>query len=243
MTCELWRDQIDSYIDGELSLNHEASFANHLRNCPACNGLTAETIHLKRVVAKAGRRYQPTAEFREQIVRSIGGKASRTRVWLQLALVAAMMVVIVAGLLVMRRNSNDLDREIADVHLNAVASANPVDVVSSDMHTVKPWFQGRLPFSFNVPELAGSPFSLIGGRVVYVHGSPCALLLFQYRLHRISTLVGSPAALGRGNHERTLPTGFHVVRFEKDDLEVVTIGDASESVISDLAGRVRTAQQ
>ena len=58
--------------------------------------------------------------------------------------------------------------ELADLHVSALASATPVDVISTDRHTVKPWFQGRIPFSFNLPELQGSEFTLIGGRVTYL---------------------------------------------------------------------------
>src|SRR4051812_23931264 len=190
MTCEIWRDQIENYIDGELASSHDAEVAGHLRTCAACNAFAAESIHLKRAVAQAGRRYQPSAEFREQIVRSIGAKPSRARsLWLPLAFAAALVIAVASGLLLVRNHSFDPAREIADIHLNAIASANPVDVVSTDMHTVKPWFQGKVPFTFNVPELAGSSFTLLGGRVVYVHDTPCALLLFEYRLHRISTLI------------------------------------------------------
>jgi anti-sigma factor RsiW len=243
MTCELWRDQIDAYVDGELPLDHEAEVAGHLRNCAGCNALAAETIQTKRAIAQAGRRYQPSSEFRAQIVRSIGARESHARsFWLQLVLAAALIVIVAAGVLALRGRASDLNRELADIHLNTIASANPVDVVSSDMHTVKPWFQGKLPFTFNVPELANSPFTLLGGRVVYVHGTPCAQLLFQYRLHRITTLIGAADVLGSGNREANLANGFHLVRSEHRGYAFVTMGDAAMDVVSDLSGRVQAAQ-
>lgn len=243
MTCELWRDQIEAYIDSELASSHEAEVAGHLRGCAACNAYAAEAIHLKRAVAQAGCRYQPGADFRDQIVRSIGAKPSRRRAfWMQLALAAALAIAVITGVFAVRERPNDINREIADIHLNTIASANPVDVVSTDMHTVKPWFAGKVPFTFNVPELANTPFTLIGGRVVYVRGTPCAQLLFQYRLHRITTLIGPASVLGGGNGQQTLSNGFHMVRSEKSGYAFVTVGDPGMDTVNDLAQRVRAAQ-
>jgi len=243
MTCELWRDQIEAYIDGELAASHDAEVASHLRGCVECNAYAAETIHLKRAVAGAGRRYQPTAEFRQKIADSIGaGDGSRWQVpWFSVALAAALVVAIAAGLIVVRSRNADVTREIADIHLNTLSSPNPVDVVSTDMHTVKPWFQGRVPFTFNLPELGGSPFSLTGGRVVYVRGTPCALLLFQYKLHKISMLIGPESAVKTGNG-KNLPNGFHLVRFDRSGYAYVTMGDAGVETLSDLSQRMQAVQ-
>jgi anti-sigma factor RsiW len=122
------------------------------------------------------------------------------------------LLVIAVTLFGLRNSRADVGREIADVHLSTIASANPVDVVSSDMHTVKPWFQGKLPFTFNLPELSGSPFSLLGGRVVYVRATPMALLVFQYKLHEISMLIG-PEQILQGSGE--VGGGFHAVSWAK----------------------------
>jgi anti-sigma factor RsiW len=243
MTCELWRDQIEGYIDGELASSHDAEVSDHLRGCGECNAYAAEAIHLKRGIATAGRRYQPTAEFRQKIVDSLGaGEKSRWRLpWFSFATAATLLVVLAVGLLMWRSRNADITREIADIHLNTLASANPVDVISTDMHTVKPWFQGRVPFTFNLPELAGSPFTLTGGRVVYVRGTPCAQLLFQYRLHRISMLIGPENVLATAT-ERNLPNGFHLLHFEKSGYTYMTIGDAGVDTLSDLEQRMRAVQ-
>jgi anti-sigma factor RsiW len=243
MTCGLWRDQIGTYIDGELAPNDEAEVADHLRSCPDCNAFAAESIHLKRAVGQGGRRYQPSTEFRAQIAHSIGSESKPRRGFLmQLALVSALVIAVLAGVLALQGRGNDVNREIADIHLNATASANPVDVVSTDMHTVKPWFEGRVPFTFNLPDLANSPFTLLGGRVVYVRGTPCALLLFQYRLHRISTVIGPATVIGGARGQQTLAGGFHMIRSLKNGYAFVTVGDPGMDIVNDLAQRVRAAQ-
>src|SRR5208337_5238055 len=85
--------------------------------------------------------------------------------------------------------------ELVDLHVATLASANPVDVVSTDRHTVKPWFQGKLPFTFNLPELQNSPFKLIGGKVMYFDHQPGAQLLFEVRNHELSVFVLQEQAL------------------------------------------------
>ena len=85
--------------------------------------------------------------------------------------------------------------ELTDLHVITLASANPVDMVSSDRHNVKPWFAGKIPFSFDLPELQGSQFELVGGKVSYLEQSPGAQLLFRVRKHQISVFIYQARAL------------------------------------------------
>ena len=241
MTCEIWREQIEPYIDGELAPSHESEVGRHLRTCAECTAHAAEAIHLKRAVAHQGKRYQPSAEFRDQIARSIGARKASSFVSLRSFAFAALVLIAVAlGVLTYQRRDVSFDREIADIHLSTIASANPIDVVSTDQHTVKPWFQGKLPFSFNLPELANSPFTLAGGKLIYVRNKPTALLLFQYRLHKISVLIGSTSALGSGEETRTAD-GFHILRWTTGERSYVLVGDTSPDTLKDLAHRMKEA--
>ena len=79
--------------------------------------------------------------------------------------------------------------EIADLHVATLASSSPVDVISTDRHTVKPWFQGKIPFAFDLPELQNSEFSLLGGRMTYLDQTPGAHLIYDVRKHHISVFV------------------------------------------------------
>jgi anti-sigma factor RsiW len=243
MTCEIWRDQIEMYVDGELASAHETEVARHLRSCPECTSFAAGAIHLKRGISLAARRYKPSAEFREQIANSLRSRKrfQFNKGW-HLSFAALLLVALAVGTLTLSRRGTDVDRQIADIHLNTISSSNPVDVISTDQHTVKPWFQGKVPFTFNVPDLKNSPFTLVGGRVAYVNATPTALLLFQYKLHKISVLIGPQSSLGSSAESRQLPNGFHVVRAQKDGRTIVTIGDAELRIIEDLAKRVQAVE-
>jgi anti-sigma factor RsiW len=240
MTCELWREQIGGYVDGELAASHDDEVSKHLKQCGECTLYAANEIHLKRAVSHAGKRYQPSAELRANVLKSIGASKSSSRYnWFAFAAMAAVLVIVIS-LFALRASRADMGREIADVHLSTIASANPVDVVSTDMHTVKPWFQGKLPFTFNLPELGGSPFALVGGRVVYIRSTPMALLVFQYKLHKISMLIGPEKILGASDD---VGGGFHAVSWTKNGYRYVTVGDASIDALRDLSERMRTVAQ
>jgi anti-sigma factor RsiW len=109
-------------------------------------------------------------------------------------MIVAAAVILVVGTLTSahlgtRSGRDQVLSEIADLHVATVASSSPVDVISTDRHTVKPWFQGKLPFAFNLPELQNSDFSLLGGRMTYLDQTPGAHLIYDVRKHHISVFV------------------------------------------------------
>lgn len=178
MACEEWRKQLDLYLDGELPSSQSGALTAHVRECSACAGAMLERVQLKRSVQMAGKRFAPSAELRAKITKQISSssRAGSVRRW-GFVLVPAFAVLIVALLLgsyvtQQRTARRRVYSELADLHVATLASSTPVDVLSTDRHTVKPWFQGKIPFTFNLPELAGSNFTLIGGRVFYLEQTP-----------------------------------------------------------------------
>jgi anti-sigma factor RsiW len=153
-------------------------------------------------------------------------------------------VLLVAIAWMQHTSRADAFREVADLHVNALASSNPLDVVSTDRHTVKPWFQGRIPFSFNVPELAGSEFTLLGGRMVYLHQHPGAQLIVGMRQHKVSVLIfqeegwNDSLALAGGVANRS---AFNVTTWRSGGLRFFVIGDAEPAEIEKLAGLLKQA--
>jgi anti-sigma factor RsiW len=137
---------------------------------------------------------------------------------------------------------------LADLHVAALASATPVDVISSDRHTVKPWFQGKIPFSFNLPELQGSQFTLLGGRVTYFAQTPGAHLIYQLRKHEISVFIFQDRAFeSRGEEAADLPGGlahalsFNVENWSQNGLRYFVVGDVSADDIQALSKLLRDA--
>jgi len=134
--------------------------------------------------------------------------------------------------------------ELLDLHVATMASANPVDVISTDRHTVKPWFQGKIPFTFNLPELQNSPFKLVGGRVMYLKHYAGAQLLFELRNHRLSVFIIQdqpglvPLAMGVTT---TRQMAFNLETWSEGGLRYVVVGDAAPEDIHQLSELLRVA--
>jgi anti-sigma factor RsiW len=249
MTCE-WRDKIDLYVDGELPQLELAGMEAHLRTCPSCAADALGRTQLRHSIhAVAGNAFVPSAEFRARVSKAIGVSQKRALPWLpQLAFAAALIVIVALGIAVQQRHAQrqDVLAEIADVHVATLASANPVDVVSTDRHTVKPWFEGKLPFTFNLPELQDTDFRLIGGRMAYIDQNPGAELLFGIRKHQISAFIFQDregfASLGTGSGPAQR-LNFNFATWSDHSLRYVVVSDASRGDVQALSSLLRTAAQ
>ncbi len=218
-------EEIQRYADGELA--DAAAAEEHLRGCATCANAVVSEMQLKRAVREAARTMPPDALRARVRRRVVGGE----RQWAWVA--AAAMVALIVGGLVAAAAVGTLTsaRELADLHATILAGASPVDVVSTDRHTVKPWFEGRLPFSFNIPELAGTPFHVIGGRVVWAHGQPVGYVMIGKGGHKLSLFVARVALPAGGMR------GFENVTWRKDGLNYVLVGDVPRSDLEQLRGR------
>ena len=179
-------EEIARWVDGE------GGDDAHLRECAQCAHAVLAAMQLKRAVREAAPRYVVPESLRRRVA-SPPSAASRDSAppraaalhWLA---AAAIVIFVLAALVVVRVREAEPMRELVDLHATLLASANAVDVISTDRHTVKPWFEGRVPFAVPVPDLP-APFHLIGGRVVYWHQQPGAYLLIGKGAHRISLFI------------------------------------------------------
>jgi len=242
-----WTEKLDTYLDGELSASEMRAVQEHVRGCSSCAADILSRVQMKRAVqAAATKRFRPSAEFRQRVRAQIAPRLGfmPVRIW---AIAAALLIIVSLVLLSGRERKmarQQVFSEIADLHVSALASANPVDVVSTDRHTVKPWFQGKLPFTFNLPELQNSEFILVGGRITYAEQSPGAELIYQIRKHQISVFIFQerafePVAGGEARRQ----SSFNVESWSQNGLRYFVIGDASAQDIHNLAEFLRQAAQ
>jgi anti-sigma factor RsiW len=240
--CERNRDAASAYVDGELAAVDAAAFERHMAACARCTAEVAGLMRMKRELRAAKGQFVAQADFRSQIRRQIAvpETESRWRWWMPVGAAAVLLLAISFGAMQFWPRSSGWD-EVADLHTTALASANPYDVVSSDRHTVKPWFQGKIPFSFNIPEMAGTGYTLLGGRLVYLHQRPAAQLIVGYGLHRITVLVSRQDAGERAVSDGGLHNSFHTAMWQAGELRFRLIGDADDAVIQRLAGLFRQA--
>jgi len=249
MNCDQARAELEFYLDGELTSDRTRELEGHVRACPECAAEVLRSVQWKRQVKAAGAMYSPSAEFRERMTRRLQKAPKKSWRWNWALAGACALVLAVFGFSMVRRSQERLVAEhtlseVADLHVATLASASPVDVVSTDRHTVKPWFQGRIPFTFNLPELAGSEFSLVGGRMAYLRQAPGAELIFQIRKHQISVFIFQEHALNDGlgslngpSHQLT----FNMNTWTQNGLRYVVVGDASGSDIASLSQLLKAA--
>ena len=241
MVCESWKERLDTYQDGELAHEEMRTFDAHVRNCPSCSADALSRVQFKRALHLAGKRFTPSAEFRNRMQQSIASKPRRAfRVGWMLAAAAVLLVVgtLTSTNLGNRSGRDQVFSEIADLHVATLASSSPVDVISTDRHTVKPWFQGKIPFAFNLPELQNSEFSLLGGRMTYLEQTPGAHLIYDVRKHHISVFVFQERSLPARLSDSALQPdklSFNMETWSQGGLRYFVIGDASAADIDSLA--------
>lgn len=251
MPCN--QQPLQAYLDGELAPAESAALEQHLRACPDCAAAIAAALHLRRAMAAARARFTPDPAFKLRVLRGLGAKPSKTR-WLSsvpAALAPAFALLLIAFLWNLHSAHQALRdqtfREVADLHVGDLASANPVDVVSTDRHTVKPWFAGRIPFSFNLPEFSGSEFSLVGGRVAWLEQEPGAQLLIGLHQHRVSVLIfrDSPTlarALPSSRDVRSR-AGFNMSTWTSAGLRFFIVSDSDPQELAKLAQLLQQANR
>jgi anti-sigma factor RsiW len=255
MTCDLDREKLDAYVDESLSPEELGAVENHMRNCPSCAAEALTRLQMKRATRAAAANlalspeFSMRPEFRLNFEKSIQKRRrplwQNARLqWLAGAAVALLLLAASTTMFMRHAARNQALAELLDLHVATIASANPVDVVSTDRHTVKPWFQGKLPFTFNLPELQDSAYKLLGGKLVYFNHNPGAQLLFELHKHELSVFIvqdtpdGIPfESAGSSRSEK----GFSVETWSQSGLRYVVISDAGPADVHALGDLLRSA--
>ncbi len=218
-------EDVERFADGEASPEDQ-----HLRECARCANAVLATVRMKRAVRDAMAVGPAPISLRKRLTKQPWSAAAPW--WIAAAAVLAVIVVMSPFLL--RNQSPPALAELVDMHVTMLASANPVDVISTDRHTVKPWFEGRVPFAVPVPDLSSTPFRLIGGRVVYWQGNQAAYLLIGKNAHRISLFVfrseNSPKTLGPS------PPAVSTLSWKDGGLTFIAVADVPPADLAQLRG-------
>jgi anti-sigma factor RsiW len=247
MNCLAWRDQLDAYVDGELPEPAAAAMDEHLRTCRDCAAEAFHRTQMKRATRAAALRFAPPPGLRQNIEKKIMPRRPLFAFLRSPALtfaVALVLLIAVSAMVMVRHSAREQAiAQLVDLHVAALASPNPVDVVSTDRHTVKPWFQGKLPFTFNLPELQNSQYTLVGGKVVYFDHRPAAHLIFDLRKHELSVFIVQPGDSAPGGIFSRAENGFSIESWRTSALGYVIVSDAGAADVHTLGELMRTVQQ
>ena len=243
-------DTLSAFIDGELLDGEQEAIQQHIAGCHACALRVLSATELKAATARAGRRFTPppetltrlTAQLHREPRGSTRIHSIRRVAWASLA--AAMLLAV--SLIGWRQlhETNALAAELLDQHLATLSSAATPQVISTDRHTVKPWFQGRLPFSFNLPDAQALPpdTTLKGADLTYLKGQPAALLLFTIHKHEVSVFLtqrfGGPILTALPSTR----SGFTIHSATTQDLRIVAVSDVNPADLDALVATLVQAQ-
>ena len=234
MSCANLDRDLDAYVDGELDADATATVRAHLQSCARCLERVAEREALVRLV-QAMPYYDAPAHLRSEVAR----RAARTSATRRFVAAAAAAVLVVAGSAAVVHVAAQAGRGeavvLVDAHVQALAAGHLVDVRSTDQHTVKPWFAGRLEYSPPVTDLTPIGFPLVGGRVDSLRGRAVAALVYQHRLHVINVFV-APAGAGWWSRPSAYQVrGFHVRHWTSQDMSFWAVSDLNDAELADLA--------
>jgi len=225
--------QLDSYLDGELAAGDATALEAHLRGCPDCARLERDRRALGAAVREQLPRFRAPETLRARVRYALqaevaGAGRRRMSPWHLLAIAASLAVVAVGSWEVALRGAAGaaLADQVLAGHVRSLMPGHLTDVASSNQHTVKPWFNGKLDFSPPVYDFAGRGYPLIGGRLDYVGGRGVAALVYGRRQHVINVFLWPDGRGGRGGPAEVTRQGYHLLHW--------TSGDYSYWVASDL---------
>ena len=197
MTCNDVKPLLDARMDGEIDPMQRGAFDSHLATCSSCAADLDELQYLRSAIRNEMPYFKAPEDLRNRVRFALRGaeyidrneRRTGWRVWGAIAATVVFCALATAPFLVNSRNQSYLvAEELFAAHERALAGRS-LDVISSNQHTVKPWFNGKLPFSPPVFDLASEGFPLEGGRVDYAGERPIAALVYGRRLHRIDVFV------------------------------------------------------
>jgi anti-sigma factor RsiW len=225
MTCSEAREWIGAYADNELDLGQSAELRAHLATCDECSAeleaIRSLSVSVKKVVP-----FEAPERLARRIEAALPKPERRPKPFGGFALAFAAGLVVAVGAVSLIRLSGDpkqeLVAEIVQSHTRSLMPGHLIDVVSSDRHTVKPWFTGKTPISPTPWNLAKSGFPLLGGRLDLIDGRPIPVLVYGLRKHFVNLFVFSKTD-GDWSADRD---GYHLLAWNDAGLEYVAVSDA-----------------
>jgi anti-sigma factor RsiW len=253
MNCRETQELIHGFVDSELGLVWNLEMERHIHECPSCSGAHERLRVMHTVLSDNSLYFQPPAGLEDRL-RARLRKVSRAedRVWTISPSwrgigIAAALVLCIAGTwqfaMTTQRSSNKemIGQEVVASHVRSLMATHLTDVPSSDQHTVKPWFNGKLDFSPVVADFAEQGFVLDGGRLDYLDSRPVAALVYRRRHHVINVFVWPTLQSGWGTQTFDRQ-GYHVFNWTKDHVTYWAVSDLNPEELWQFADMLRNTE-
>ena len=262
MTPQSHPDFLDRMVDGEATAEELAQLEAHLASCPTCRAELAAKRNLSATIRQQATRHvapaalmekwkaipslpvpaEPPAETAELLTFRARTRPAPPR-WLGLAASIALAMIFSAGgmHLIDRQaaETENLADELVQSHIRSLEASHLYDVQSTDQHTVKPWFAGRLSFSPPVKELAEQGFPLLGGRLDYLGRRQVAALIYRHGGHIINLFIWPTATQAASVAPGPTEQGYNTLRWSQDGMDFWAVSDVNQADLQSFADHFR----
>jgi anti-sigma factor RsiW len=248
MTCEEAEILLHALIDGELDAGHAREVEAHVASCPRCAAALAAYREMSRAVATADLRYTAPASLRARIEAALPQtrQPSRRGVLRGFAMGSAVSALAATGLVAIVLRQDDQQRilsEVVSAHLRSLQAGHLTDVLSTDQHTVKPWFNGKLDVAPPVIDLTAQGFTLVGGRLDYIDARAIGAVVYRRRQHVINLFVAQTASPEHRPPRTETMQGFNCRRWSNRGLNFWAVSDLGADELAEFVDKFEAAMQ
>jgi anti-sigma factor RsiW len=255
MTCEEAEVLLHALIDGELDAGHAREVEAHIEGCAHCAALMTEYREIRQAMAETDLRYKAPPALRRRIEEALPqpqalprpqAVPSRRAVLRGFAMGSAVSALAATGLVAIVLRNDDQQRieaEVVSAHLRSLQAGHLTDVISTDQHTVKPWFNGKLDVSPPVIDLTAQGFTLIGGRLDYVDARAIGAVVYKRRQHVINLFVAQTADTELRAAKTNTLQGFNIRRWSDRGLNYWAVSDLGADELAEFGEKFETAMR
>ena len=254
MNCQEIKNLIHAYSDGELDAAKSLEIEQHIQGCAECKQALSNLSVLKNAITTAAPRFKAPANLRHGILAAtrqttVTEQSRVARPWrwntvyAGLAMAASVMIGFFIALQMNPRENKAFPvGELASAHVRSLLATHLMDVVSTDQHTVKPWFDGKLDFAPPVNDLAAKGYPLVGGRLDYIGGRTVAALVYKKEKHFINLFIW-PSTGSPGAWRRISVNGYNLINWNTQDMTFWAVSDMNPGDLQEFAEMSRGAAE
>jgi anti-sigma factor RsiW len=248
MTCAESHLLLHAYADGELDVVRSLEMEQHIKGCPKCAAQLNSLKALHTALVDGDFAYRAPASLREKVRQMMPAPERRTErhpsdwqwFWKWLAAGATAVAVLTIFLrpaeFSQSASPDELLNEMVSSHVRSLMPGHLTDVLSSDKHTVKPWFEGKLDFAPDVKDFTAQGFPLVGGRLDYVNDRTVAALVYQHNKHLINVFLWPTTNATGAAPEMKSYHGYNVISFNANGFRYNLVSDMDQTELKGLAG-------